>query len=192
MRLPAAERRRQLLEVATRVFAERGYHETSMNDIAEAAGVTKPVLYQHFDSKRLLYRDLLNEIGRRLQDEIGKSVAAATGPRDQIERGFATYFSFVARNGDAFQLLFNSGTQADPDFWAIAQETEIAIADAVADLIRISGITPERRRLLAHGVVGLAESTCRHWQATSPDDDPVVLARQVSELAWAGLRGIRT
>ena len=55
MRLPAAERRRQLLQTATEVFAVRGYHDSAMNDIADAAGVTKPVLYQHFESKRELY-----------------------------------------------------------------------------------------------------------------------------------------
>ena len=65
MRLPAEQRRTQLLEVAIEIFAERGFHATSMDDIAEAAGVTKPVLYQHFRSKRDLYREVLTmEIGR--------------------------------------------------------------------------------------------------------------------------------
>ena len=63
MRLPAAERREQLLRTAVAVFAEHGYHATSMNDVAEAAGVTKPVLYQHFSSKRELFIELLADIG---------------------------------------------------------------------------------------------------------------------------------
>ena len=65
-RLPAPRRRRQLLDVALDAFAERGFHRTSMDDVAEAAGVTKPVLYQHFGSKRELYLELLDDVGRQL------------------------------------------------------------------------------------------------------------------------------
>ena len=79
-RLPAARRRRQLLDVALELFAAHGYHATSMNDIAEAAGVTKPVLYQHFRSKRELYLELLEDVGGRLRDSIGKATSEATSP----------------------------------------------------------------------------------------------------------------
>ncbi|HEY4378100.1 MAG TPA: helix-turn-helix domain-containing protein, partial [Acidimicrobiales bacterium] len=72
-RLPAHERRPQLLAVATAVFAEHGFHGASMNQVAEAAGVTKPVLYQHFRSKRELYRELVEDVGVRLEDAITKS-----------------------------------------------------------------------------------------------------------------------
>ena len=75
MRLPAAERREQLLTVAVDVFASNGFHKTSMNDVAEAAGVTKPVLYQHFDSKQDLYLALLDEAGNRLRSAITKAVS---------------------------------------------------------------------------------------------------------------------
>src|SRR6266571_4295355 len=107
-RLPAPRRRRQLLDVALRVFAERGYHATSMNDLAETAGVTKPVLYQHFRSKRALYLELLDDVGARLRDAITKATATATGPRQQVEAGFAAYFRFVAVHENAFRLLFGS------------------------------------------------------------------------------------
>ena len=70
MRLPAEQRRTQLLEVAIEIFAERGFHATSMDDIAEAAGVTKPVLYQHFPSKRALYRELLDDVDRQLTERL--------------------------------------------------------------------------------------------------------------------------
>ena len=78
MRLPADERRQQLLAVACELFARSGFHDTSMDDIAEAAGVTKPVLYQHFPSKRALYGELLDDTGRQLLDRL----AEATEPRD--------------------------------------------------------------------------------------------------------------
>src|SRR5207248_10683881 len=87
-RLPAPRRRRQLLDVALHVFADRGYHATSMNDLAETAGVTKPVLYQHFRSKRALYLELLEDVGGQLRDTISKATTEANGPREQVHEGF--------------------------------------------------------------------------------------------------------
>src|SRR3712207_1523157 len=94
VRLPAAERRRQLLDVALATFAHRGFHPTSMNEIAEAAGVTKPVLYQHFASKRQLYLELLDDVGGRPLEAIAKATASAAGPREQVVNGLTAYFRF--------------------------------------------------------------------------------------------------
>ncbi len=74
-RLSANARREQLLDVALDTFARAGYHETSMNDVADAAGVTKPVLYQHFESKRELYQALLDDVGARLVAAITEATA---------------------------------------------------------------------------------------------------------------------
>jgi AcrR family transcriptional regulator len=190
-RLPAARRRRQLLDTALAVFAERGFHGTAMNDIAEAAGVTKPVLYQHFRSKRELYREVLEDVGGRIEETIAKAAAGAPGPREQVEAGFAAYFRFVAGEQDAFQVLFGGDTRRDPEFTRQAAETEASIAKAIAALIDIEGIDAEHQALLAHGLVGLAEGTSRRWLADGCREDPEALATQVAELAWAGLRGIR-
>src|SRR5436305_5871766 len=113
-RLPALRRRRQLLDVALEVFADRGFHGTSMAEVAEAAGVTKPVLYQHFGSKRDLYRELLDDVGQRLLEDVQKATAAAGGPRQQVAAGFAAYFRFVDGHQSAFRLLFGvDGREAD-------------------------------------------------------------------------------
>ena len=77
LRLPAAERRTQVLQVALREFAARGFPRTSMNDIAEAGGVTKPVLYQHFESKRALYLALIDEVASEMLETISKAAANA-------------------------------------------------------------------------------------------------------------------
>ena len=190
-RLPAPRRRRQLLDVATNVFAAHGFHGTSMEDVAEAAGVTKPVLYQHFSSKRDLYRELLDQVGNQLVDAVTTAVSAETGPRAQVEAGFAAYFRFVARHADAFGLLFGSGARRDEEFADAIRRVEDTMADAIAALIE-ADIAVDHRQLLGYGIVGLAEVTSRHWVAMG---EPSVraadqLARRVSELAWAGLRGI--
>jgi AcrR family transcriptional regulator len=189
-RLPAAERRRQLLDVARDVFAARGFHGTSMDDVANAAGVTKPVLYQHFGSKRRLYLELLADLGNQILDAVTKATAEAQGPRRQVEAGFAAYVRFVAGNESAFRLLFGSGTRRDEEFADAVAGVEEAIAEAVAALIE-ADLDPEHRELLAMGILGLAEGVGRHWLRRQRHVDPDVVARRVADLAWGGLRGVR-
>src|SRR5947209_87394 len=165
VRLPAARRRRQLLDVALEAFAANGYHRTSMEDVADAAGVTKPVLYQHFGSKRELYLELLDDVGGQLMDAIAKAVAAADTPRAQVLGGFLTYFRFVADRQSAFNLLFGSGARRDEEFADAVRKVEDTIAEAIAPLID-ADVDEDHRRLLAHGLVGLAEGTGRQWVAS--------------------------
>lgn len=191
-RLPAARRKEQLLEVALPVFAARGFHLTSMNDVADAAGVTKPVLYQHFSSKRGLYLELLRSVGNRLMAEIQAATARADHPREQVEDGLRAYFCFVADQAAAYRLMFGGGTRRDPEFANEATRVERAIAEAIADLIRIEGLSDADRLLFAHGIVGLAEGTSRHWLTDELDLDPGGVATRVADLAWRGLRGVRS
>lgn len=189
-RLPAADRRRQLLGVAVDRFAAKGYHATSMEEIADAAGVTKPVLYQHFGSKRHLYLELLDDVGRDLLEAIAKATAAAAGPRLQVEAGMEAYVRFMVERPQAFPLLFGSGARRDPEFADAVRTVEQTIADAVASLIDAE-VDDAHRRVLAAGVVGMAEGVLRHWIADASEVLPDALARQMAELAWAGLRGVR-
>jgi AcrR family transcriptional regulator len=190
-RLPAVQRRRQLLDVSLEVFAERGFHAASMAEVAEAAGVTKPVLYQHFRSKRELYLELLDDVGQRLLEEVQKATAAAGGPHQQVAAGFTAYFRFVSDHESAFRLLFGGdGREADTEFADVVRRVEDAMADAIAVLID-ADIDDDHRRLLAYGVVGLAEATSRHWVLTGRREDVDTLSRRVADLSWAGLRGIR-
>ncbi len=191
-RLPAARRRRQLFGVALHLFAEQGFHATSMNDIAVTAGVTKPVLYQHVPSKRALYLELLDDVGNDLLDTITKATAEATSPSDQVRLGFRAFFRYVTDEGDAFRLLFGSGTRRDPEFAEAVERVEDAIASTIAEFIVVDGLDAERRLLLALGLVGMAEATSRHWMRAGTEGDPDALAHQVADLAWHGLRDIRT
>jgi AcrR family transcriptional regulator len=190
-RLPAARRRRQLLDVALRVFAEHGFHDASMNDIAIAAGVTKPVLYQHFTSKRELFAELLGDVGRDLQDTITKAVAAADSPRAMVELGFAAYFAYVNQHRDAFRLFYGGSMARDDDFAEVINQTESAVAGLVAGLIEIDGLSPGQRAVLGHGIVGMIEGASIHWLKSNSDADPHTLAHQLADLAWRGLRGVQ-
>jgi AcrR family transcriptional regulator len=190
-RLPAGERREQILDMAMQVFARQGYHGASMNDIADAAGVTKPVLYQHFDSKQALYLALLDEVGRRMISAIQKATAGATSGKTQTELGFRAYFRWVADDHDAFLLLF--ATQANRDAVATAAIRRITdeAAAAIAPLIAVD-IDAEYQRTLAHGLVGMAEGVSRRLVERGESFDPDQLGGQVANLAWAGLRAVGT
>lgn len=162
-----------------------------MDDIAAAAGVTKPVLYQHFPSKRALYIELLDDVGHQLLRELAEATGAATTGRERVEAGFAAYFRFVTSNEAAFRVLFGAAARNDPEFAEVVERVLDETADAISQLIEIEG-TPEHRRVLAHALIGIAEATSR--DALTDDGaalDPALLARWVSELAWFGLRGIR-
>src|SRR5271155_5276743 len=111
-RLTAGQRRRQLVAVALELFAQRGYRSTTMDDIAEAAGVTKPLVYQHFSSKRALYLELVDSVAQEVVTAIGRATSAASGPRQQVELGLAAYFDLVIAHENAFRLLYGRNDDA--------------------------------------------------------------------------------
>jgi AcrR family transcriptional regulator len=190
-RLPAERRRQQILDVACTVFADRGFHATAMDDIAAAAGVTKPVLYQHFPSKRALFVDLLGELGQRLLHELAQATAAARSGRERVEAGFISYFRFTTSNEAAFRVLFGASARNDPEFADVIETLLDEIARVISSMIDIEGTT-EHRRALAHALIGIAEATSRDTMSVGGAGvEPEQLARWVSELAWFGLRGIR-
>jgi AcrR family transcriptional regulator len=190
LRLPAEQRRTQLLGVALEVFADQGFHATSMDEVAEAAGVTKPVLYQHFPSKRALYRELLDEVDAQLVARLVEATTKAATGRERVQAGFAAYFRFVAGNRAAFRLLFGASVRNDPEFAVVAERAIERIAELITELIEIDA-QPEHRSVLAHAIVGMAEATSRRLASDDTGDDPERLANWLAEMAWFGLRGVR-
>ena len=196
MRLPAEQRRQQLLDVAREVFAERGFHATSMDEIAEAAGVTKPVLYQHFPSKRALYRRAARRRRRPAARRARRRDRGSAEPgRERVESGFAAYFRFVAEQ---------PGRVPAPVRRVGAQRSRVRARSSTrsstgrgrphrrADRDPGAGRAPPRARPRdrRHGRVGRAGTrrTIRRPRSAWTAED---LARWISELAWFGLRGVR-
>ena len=194
-RLTAEQRRHQLYAVALELFAQRGYRSTTMDDIAEAAGVTKPLLYQHFSSKRALYLELVDSIAQDLLSAIRRAVMRADGPRQQVEHGFAAYFRLVVAHEAEFRLLYGRDHADDQELGRALRAVEDAIAEAIDPLID-AGLDDDHRRLLAYGIVGMAEGASRRFMAQRPDGEAELdeaaqkLARRMADLAWAGLRSV--
>jgi AcrR family transcriptional regulator len=194
-RLTAEQRRQQLFAVALELFAQRGYRSTTMDDIAEAAGVTKPLLYQHFSSKRALYLELVDSVAQDVLVAIGRAVMQAEGPRQQVELGFAAYFRLVVSHEAEFRLLYGRDHADDFELGRALRAVEDAIAEAIDPLID-AGLDDDHRRLLAYGIVGMAEGASRRFMAQRPDSAAAVdeearkLAARMADLAWAGLRSV--
>ncbi len=188
-RLPAAERRQQLLDVALDLFSGADYYSTTMDDIAAAAGVTKPVLYQHFASKRALYLHLVEDVGARMAGAITERTSAVDSPRRQVEVGIDAYFQFIAANRAAFLLLYEGADRSDAGVADAVRKIEDSMAEMVAPLIA-AGIDKEQQRALAYGVVGAAEAAGRAWATGKLDLELSILTAGIAELAWSGLRGI--
>lgn len=181
-RLPADQRREQLLDVALHLFAVKGFAATTMDDIAAAAGVTKPLLYQHFDSKRALYLELVDAVARDMLVAIDHATTAAEGPRQQVEAGFAAYFELVVEHQSAFKLLFGSDVPDDLELSRALRRVEDTVAEAIDALID-AGLDSEHRRLLAYAVVGMATGASRRWLAGNNRTGPNGATEPESELA---------
>jgi AcrR family transcriptional regulator len=187
VRLRAAERRAQLLDVARRLFARDGYRGASMESIAEAAGVTKPVLYQHFSSKRALYSALLaGELGR-LTEELETAFSQAEGNKERLRRGFGAYLDFVDRHEDAFRLLFTEALGLDADFQRQVAGFRRWVADRVGAIIAAeAGLDAPRARALAAAIVGMAEAAGGWWLDERRPLAAGELADELAGLAWKG------
>ena len=172
------------------MFAASGFHASAMDDIAGAAGVTKPVLYQHFASKRALFTEVLRDVGGQLMAGLGAATSDATTGRDRVQAGFAAYFRFVTEHEPAFRVLFGAAARNDPEFAAIVDEILEDVAATISQLIEIEG-TVQHRRVLAHAVIGIAEATSRDALGAGTPIESDQLASWVAELAWFGLRGVR-
>lgn len=190
-RLPGPERKRQLLAVARQVLAKNGYHETTMSEIAAAAGVTKPVLYQHYRSKRDLYRNVLEDVGARLESTVIEAAVHTNSPRERAEAGIRAYAEFVEEDLDGFRLLFSGANRQDPEWAALTSSVERSLARAIASLIDVPAIAPIRRQTMAYGVMGLAEAMMRYAKSGEAGHYPTErLSADITNLLWAGLRGI--
>jgi AcrR family transcriptional regulator len=186
-RLPAAVRRAQLLDVARRVFGRDGYRGASMEAIAEAAGVTKPVLYQHFNSKHALYASLLEQELGQLTTDLERAFDLADGNQQRLRLGFGAYLGFVEVHEDAFRLLFTEGLGLDDAFQRRVDRFRSWVAERVTAIIRAEAGLPEpRARALAVAIVGMAESAATWWLAEQRPLPIADLADELAGLAWQG------
>jgi AcrR family transcriptional regulator len=189
-RLPRGARRLQLLRAAQDVFVAQGFHAAAMDDIADRAGVSKPVLYQHFPGKRELYLALLEEQVDHLAQRVAEAMAGTDDNRARVDAAVGAYYDFIDAEGEAFRLVFESDLRNDDDVRAIVDRGTQACVEAIAEVIAAdTGADAERALLLAAGLTGLAETSARWWlprKGTVSRDEAVSL---LAALVWRGISG---
>ena len=188
-RMPRSERRAQLLEAAQSVFVARGYHAAAMDEIADRAGVSNPVLYQHFPGKLDLYLALLDQPCETLERLVRDALSSASGDnRDLVMATIAAYYDFVGREGAAFRMVFESDLTSVPQVRSRLDSVEFACAEAIADVISTdTGLDDEAAMLLGVALAGMAQITARHWVGQEGGMDQATAADLIGSLAWRGV-----
>lgn len=187
-RLPRQERRAQLLDAAREAFSQQGYHAAGMDGIAELAGVSKPVLYQHFPGKLELYLAVLDESADSLIDRVRIALDSTTENRKRVRATFAAYFDFVAHESGAFRLIFESDLTNVPEAADRVARTNETCAQMIAEVIREdTELDDDTSMLLASGLLGMAQTAARYWLHSPAPISQQSAAKAMSMLAWRGI-----
>jgi AcrR family transcriptional regulator len=190
VRMPRDERRAQLLAAATDVFVNNGYHATVMDDIAERAGVSKPVLYQHFPGKLTLYLALLERHTDELVRRVREAIEKTHDNWQRVRNAVGVYFDFVDGDDKAFRLVFESDLRNQTTVQAVVERMYTACVQAIAQaVVADAGLDADSAWLVAVGVVGISEHSARYWLTRRHELPKEEVVGLTAALAWKGLAG---
>ena len=187
-RLPALERRAQLIEVGRAAFAKHGYEATSVEEIAKRAKVSKPIIYEHFGGKEGLYAVVVD----REMDYVVRRIAEAIGegaPRERIERAAIAFLSYVKDHPDGFAVISQDSpmTSSRGRLSSLLNDLAERIGDLFAETFKDAGYDTKSAPIYAHALVGMVTFVGKWWmdnRKSSVED----VASHVGALAWMGLR----
>ena len=190
VRLPRKARREQLLMSAQTIFVARGYHAAAMDEIAENAGVSKPVLYQHFPSKLDLYLALLEQSTEDLVRRVQSALDGTHDNQRRVRAAIEAYFAFVDDEAAAFRLVFESDLTNESAVRTIIEGVDVRCAEAISHVIAAdTGLPADQSMLVAMGLLGMAQTAARYWlreKGSIPRDQA---SKMMSVLAWRGVSG---
>jgi AcrR family transcriptional regulator len=188
--LPRPARRLQLLGAARDVFVAQGYHAAAMDEIAERAGVSKPVLYQHFPGKLDLYLALLDESADELVKIVSDALSSTSDNRQRVSATFRAFYDFVSGTGEAFRLVFESDLSNEPAVRARLDRAMNECSDMVSQFIREdAGVSNEEAHHLGMALVGMAQVSARYWLAHDQAIPKDAAEQLIARLAWRGISG---
>jgi len=187
-RLSRPARRLQLLGAARDIFVAQGYHAAAMDEIAERAGVSKPVLYQHFPGKLDLYLALLDESADQLVKTMSDALSSTTENRERVPATFKAFYDFVAGTGEAFRLVFESDLSNEPAVRVRLERAMSDCADMVSQFIREdAGVSDAEAHLLGMALVGMAQVSARYWLSANQEIPKSAAEQLIARLAWRGI-----
>lgn len=191
-RMPRAEREAQILVVAEQVFAERGYQATTMEDVAERVGVTKPLIYEYFGSKEGLLSACIVSARGQLRDATERSWAAVGDDAELIDifrAGVRAFFDFIDQHRNAFLLIQQEGVmaaQTSPLIESIREQQSAATAATLGAAPGLSSVPPEVLEGYAEVIVGACERIAV-WRGRRPDVTAADATEIVVATVWSGL-----
>jgi AcrR family transcriptional regulator len=191
-RLPRAVREQQMLDSAVRAFSRRGFHAASMDDIAEDAGISKPMVYAYVGTKEELFLACLRREVDRLMAAVARVVEPDLPPDEQLWRGLRAFFGFVGAHRDGWSMLYRQARGQEPfagETAAMRSRIVVLVAGMLGRALHASGRGDQVRETeletMAYALVGATESLA-DWLAEHPDADPDKTATQMMNLAWLG------
>ncbi|MBP2320130.1 AcrR family transcriptional regulator [Kibdelosporangium banguiense] len=190
-RMPRAERERQMMTIAEAVFSERGYAATSMDEIAERVGVSKPMIYEYFGSKEGLLVACIRQVRSELQELTAQAVIGAQSPEEALRRGLVTFFQFTDEHRRSWELLLRTETAVVGP--AAVAEIEAARQEQIKLHIALfSAYMPGADQLVLEATAEILVGACERlsvWYVRHDDVTPEEAAEHIMRMTWFGLRG---
>ncbi|MBD7996103.1 TetR family transcriptional regulator [Arthrobacter sp. Sa2CUA1] len=191
-RMTGTQRRAQLIGVARSLFALRGLEGATIEDIAAGAGVSKPVVYEHFGSKEALYTEVVDTEFNRLLAAVTEALGADAGPRVLLERAAYSLLDYIENHTDGFRILVRDAPPSQPEgtFSTLLSRIAADVEHILAKEFSSRGLRAEMGGMYAQMLVGMVAMTGQWWlDARSPDKATV--AAHLVNLSWNGLTGLQ-
>jgi AcrR family transcriptional regulator len=187
--MPAAARRAQLVEIGRRVFAERGYEATSVEEIAERAKVSKPIVYEHFGGKEGLYAVVVDREVEHIVASIELAVSTGTG-RDRLEGAALAFMTYVQERPDGFAVLLRDAPPSTRggEMPALMYDLADRVGGIFSELFRTAGYDAKAAPIYAHALVGMVAFVGQWWTEARKPPPAEAVASHIAALAWMGLR----
>ncbi|ATO15639.1 TetR family transcriptional regulator [Micromonospora sp. WMMA2032] len=197
-RLPRAVREQQMLDAAVKVFSRRGFHAASMDEIADDAGISKPMVYAYLGTKEELFVACLHREGTRMMEAIAGAAAPELPADERLWRGLRAFFGFVGAHRDGWAVLYRQARGSQPfaaELAAMRGRLVEVVAGMLDHALRASGreVGATDLEVVAYALVGATESLA-DWLADHPEADAEKTATRMMNVAWLGadqlLRGV--
>jgi AcrR family transcriptional regulator len=187
-RLPASERRAQLIEVGRSVFAKYGYEGTSVEEIAKRAKVSKPIVYEHFGGKEGLYAVIVDREMDYVVRRITEAISSGS-PRERVERASLAFLSYVRDHPDGFAVLSQDSplSSSRGTISSLLNDMAERVGDVFVSALEEAGYDSKAAPIYANALVGMVTFVGTWW---TDERKPAIeeVAKHISALAWMGLR----
>jgi AcrR family transcriptional regulator len=188
-RLPAAARRAQLIEIGRGVFAKRGYEATSVEEIADRAKVSKPIVYEHFGGKEGLYAVVVDREIEQIVARIAEAISSGS-PRERLERAVLAFLTYAKEERDGFAVLLRDAapSKRSGQMPGLMYDLADRVGDIFAEQFRNAGYDPNGAPIYAHALVGMVAFVGQWWTDARKAPPAETVASHIAALAWMGLR----